>query len=439
MGEVVYQRSIPVRYDVDVLVMGGGPAGCAAAWAAAKKGKKVLLVELGGCLGGMGTAALVPLFLGFSDGQHFLSGDFARDVLDRMYAHGKNVYTSEEDKMTGSGWVIHAESLKIAYEEILQEAGVELLYMTRMADVVAENGTVEAVILAGKSGVYAAKAKVYIDGTGDGDLAVWAGAEFDKGDETGGLMGGTLCSLWTGIDWSKRLPGDNRKIDQAYQDGVLDSADYHLPGMFHLSDLIGIGNIGHTFGLDGTDDVSLSRSQLRGRQLIWQYTDYYRKYLEGFENLELIASGSLMGVRETRIIRGVAKLTLDDFLNRQSFPDEIGRFSYQVDIHASNVSREKYELYFTEFNRYKYQPGESYGIPFGIIKPQGLHNVLVAGRCVSTDRHMQSSIRVMPGCMMTGQAAGFAAAWCVDNGGDTLNIPAEPVREELKKINVYLP
>ncbi|MBE5784024.1 MAG: FAD-dependent oxidoreductase [Clostridiales bacterium] len=438
MSNMKYQAELDIRYEKDVVVMGGGPAGCAAAWAAAKKGKKVLLVEMGACLGGMGTAALVPLFLGFTDGQRFLAGDFAKELLHRMHENGSSVYRENVGE-TGGGFVIHAESLKIAYEEMLLEAGVELLYMTRMVDVLSDNGMVQAVVLSGKSGVYAAKAKVYIDGTGDGDLAAWAGAPFDKGDETGGLMGGTLCSLWTNIDWSRREPGDNRKIDQAYQDGVLDSADYHLPGMFRLSDTVGIGNIGHTFGLDGTDDVSLSKSQVRGRDLLRQYTDYYRKYLPGFENAQLVSSGAFMGVRESRIIHGAAKLTLEDFINRQSFPDEIGRFSYQVDIHASNVTKEKYDLYFEEYNRYKYQPGESYGIPFGIIKPQGLHNVLMAGRCVSTDRHMQSSIRVMPGCMMTGQAAGFAAAWCVDNGGDTLDIPAEPVREELKKINVYLP
>jgi len=170
MSNMKYQAELDIRYEKDVVVMGGGPAGCAAAWAAAKKGKKVLLVEMGACLGGMGTAALVPLFLGFTDGQRFLAGDSAKEMLHRMHENGTSVYRENVGE-TGGGFVIHAESLKIAYEEMLLEAGVELLYMTRMVDVLSDNGMVQAVVLSGKSGVYAAKAKVYIDGTGDGDLA----------------------------------------------------------------------------------------------------------------------------------------------------------------------------------------------------------------------------------------------------------------------------
>jgi len=229
-----------------------------------------------------------------------------------------------------------------------------------------------------------------------------------------------------------------RMIRDDRQSGFRMREEKHLPGMFRLSDTIGIGNIGHTFGLDGTDDVSLSKSQVRGRDLLRQYTDYYRKYLPGFENAQLVSSGAFMGVRESRIIHGAAKLTLEDFINRQSFPDEIGRFSYQVDIHASNVTKEKYDLYFEEYNRYKYQPGESYGIPFGIIKPQGLHNVLMAGRCVSTDRHMQSSIRVMPGCFITGQAAGCAAALTGEDG-DVRAIDIKELQRNLIKIGAFLP
>ena len=428
-----YQVNIPIECRTDVLVVGGGPAGCAAAWAAARQGMNVLLVEAGACLGGAGTAALVPLFLGLTDGIHFLAGDFARELLDRMSSFGVEIHPER------NGLIIHAESLKRAYEDMLLEVGVKILFFTRLAAVEQSEGYVSACVLAGKRGLYAAKAQMYVDGSGDGDLAAWAGAPFNKGDANGGLMGGTLCSLWTEGDWTRRIAGDNRCIAEAYANGILDAADYLLPGMFRLSDELLIGNIGHSFGMDGTEDESLTRGVVRGRALLEQYANYYHRYLSGFERVRLIHSASMIGVRESRIIRGHAQLTLEDFLARRSFDDEIGRFAYCVDIHASDVSKEKYDLYLKEFTHYRYAEGESYGIPFGIIQPQKLENVFIAGRCVSTDRHMQSSIRVMPGCMITGQAAGLAAAQCCMDRASVSTVAVRKVLCKLADLGVYMP
>lgn len=429
-----WNRELQIRYTPDVLVIGGGPAGCAAAYAAARGGASVLLVEGAAFLGGMGTAALVPLFLGFSDGEHFLAGNFGRELLCRMHTAGRHSYRQRPDAE-----VIHPEALKRAYEELLLEAGVQVLLTTRMVDVCSSGGKIEACILSGKSGVYAARARQYIDCTGDGDLCVRAGAQYAKGDEDGLLMGGTLCSQWTGAQWH-RTSGEahNSHIDQAVAEGVLSVADYHLPGLMQQSGLITNGNTGHCFGLDGTDDESLTQAMSLGRRQLKEYEQYYRRYLPGFEHLELLTSGAQMGVRETRIIRGRERLTLEDFLSRRKFPNEIARFAYCVDIHAGNSSREKYDLYYDEFHRYRYQPGESYGVPYGVILPEGLKNCYVAGRCVSTDRYMQSSLRVMPGCMLTGMAAGFAAAHGARHGLETGDVPYRAVRARLEGENVYL-
>jgi len=155
--------------------------------------------------------------------------------------------------------------------------------------------------------------------------------------------------------------------------------------------------------------------------------------------MELVSSGSLLGVRESRIIEGDYRLVLDDFLNRAIFEDEIGRFSYQVDIHSGDDSDEGYQFYYDTYNRYRYKDGESYGIPFRILLPSALSNVLVAGRCASTDRYMQSSIRVMPGCMLMGQAAGIAAAQCAAYHCVPREVSVRKIQQVLKDWDVYLP
>lgn len=434
MNALSWNRSIEVRYTPDVMVIGGGPAGCAAAYAAAKAGASVMLVEKSAFLGGLGTAALVPLLIGFHDGREFLVGDFGHELLYRMHTSGKHTFD-----LWPNAEVIHAEALKRAYDDIMMEHGVQVLLTVNMVDALFEDGRIDVCVMSGKSGLFAVRAKQYVDCTGDGDLCVLAGADYEKGDSDHLLMGGTLCSIWNGVEWGKTVhEPQNRAVGRAYADGVLSQADYHLPGIMKQSDKIANGNTGHTFGVDGTDDESLTAAMKLGRKQLEEYQIYYSKYLPGFENLSLIYSGSQLGIRETRIIKGRDKLVLNDFVTRRKREDEIGRFSYRVDIHAGNSSKEKYEAYLSDFEKYQYNPGETYSIPYGIIQPLTLKNCYVAGRCVSTDRYMQSSIRVMPGCMLTGLAAGFAAAIGALKGLDVGEVQYSQVRKKLVEENVYL-
>ena len=142
---------------------------------------------------------------------------------------------------------------------------------------------------------------------------------------------------------------------------------------------------------------------------------FYKEYLKGFERMELVASGSLLGIRESRRILGDYVLNLEDFKRRAIFDDEIGRYSYPVDIHASRPGEKEYKQFEEEFRTLRYDKGESYGIPYRTLTPRGLENLLVAGRCISSDRYLQGSVRVMPGCFITGQAAGVAAALAVEH------------------------
>ena len=407
----------------------------AAAASAARAGRSVRLIETSGCLGGLGTSGLVPAFMQFSDGINFLASGIGREVHDRLRRAGGLV--------PADGRGIRAEVLKRVYDEILIDAKVDFTFHTSLVDVEADGGTVRHAVCADQGGMFAIEAKLFVDGTGNGDLSVYAGAPFEKGDENGDMMPGTLCSQWAPIDWSEvkssGLGAGNSRIEEAFADGVFTFEDRHLPGMWRTGDSVGGGNIGHTFGVDGTDSESLTRAYIWGRRSMLEYERYYKEYLKGFENMELISTAPLMGIRETRRILGDYVLNLDDFKPDSTFPDEIGRYSYPIDIHIARPDQESYDKFYKEFTSMRLGRGESYAIPYRILIPRTLSNVLVAGRCVSTDRNMQASIRVMPGCYITGQAAGMAAAMAVEAGTDTRGIDISELQRRLKSAGAFLP
>ena len=430
-----YRRELDIRHQVDVLVVGGGPAGIAAALAAARQGCSVRLIEAGSCLGGMGTAGMVPAFMQFTDGINFLAGGIGREVLDALRQAGGTV--------PPDGTAIRAEVLKRVYDELLTAAGIPFTFHVQLVDVTVRDGHVAEAIGAGKNGLFAIRAAALVDGTGDGDVAALAGAPYEKGDAVGHMMPGTLCSLWAGINWDKvRQSGlgvGNKRIEDAFKDGVFTLEDRHLPGMWRVGATIGGGNIGHTFDLDGTDEESLTRAYVWGRKSMREYERYYKEYLQGFEQMELVATGALLGVRETRRITGDYVLNVEDFQRRAVFDDEIGRYSYPIDIHVAKPDKDSYERFQKEYTMFRLGKGESYGLPYRILTPQGLKNVWVAGRCVSTDRSMQASLRVMPGCYITGQAAGVAAAMAVQTGTDSRGIDVRDLQTRLNAMGAYLP
>lgn len=176
-----------------------------------------------------------------------------------------------------------------------------------------------------------------------------------------------------------------------------------------------------------------------GRKSLLEYDRYYREYLDGYENMTLVYTGNILGVRESRRVCCDYMLNVDDFVARAVFDDEIGRYCYPVDIHIMTDDPKEYERFKQEYEvKYHYKKGESYGIPYRSLIPVSFSNVLTAGRCIGTDRKMQASVRVMPGCFITGQAAGCAAALAVE-GEDVRNIDTKLLQASLKKIGAYLP
>ena len=425
-----YQKDLKQKYEVDVFVAGGGAAGVAAAVAAARQGKTVFLAETQGCFGGLGTAGMVPAFAPFDDGVNCLADGIGMEIR-------RNV---SKDIPLNTYWTtINVEELKREYDRIITEAGVKFSFFTTLYDVITEGDRIEYVILGSKSGLFTVKAKVYIDCTGDGDLCAFGGGEFELGDENNVVMPQTLCSIWANISPDRERAAYNRNVEEAYAEGILSKEDRHVPGFFHTNCGIAGGNLGHTFDKNPIDEVSLTEAMLEGRQLATEYEKYFKKYFKGYENIRLVTTANVLGVRESRRITCDYTLNVNDFIGRSVFEDEIGRYCYPVDIHVKNTDKAEFEKFWKEYTKdLHYAKGESYGIPYRSLVPVSFKNVLVAGRCMGTDTKMQASIRVMPGCFITGQAAGIAAALATETL-DTRRINVKELQSRLKKLGAYLP
>jgi hypothetical protein len=445
MNTLSLSLDIPIDESFDVIVIGGGPAGCAAAAAAAREGAKTLLIESSGGLGGSGTTALVPAWCPFSDKEKIIYRGLAETIFKRAKEGMDHVDPEALD------WVpIDPERLKRVYDSIISECGASLLFHTVLSAVQRDStDCVTSIVTTNKSGLRAWKAKVFIDCTGDADLVAWAGGRFHKGDAEGrGLMPATHCFILSNVDEKTYLasPPLHLPVPENPIFKILESGKFPLLVDAHCcQNLIGPGtvgfNAGHLFEVDNTDAQSTSKALVLGRQIAAQFCEALREFHPAFKNAFLVATGAQVGIRETRRIVGDYTLTLDDYLQRRSFPDEICRNSYYIDIHwakeeaAKNLAQwEKWEK-----GSMRYGPGESHGLPYRCLIPADLTNVLVAGRSVSCEKTVQGSIRVMPVCLAMGEAAGTAAAMAVATNTLPKNINTQALRERLKINGAYLP
>ena len=427
---MIYQKELPVRLEADVVVAGGGASGVAAAVAAARMGKSVLLAEAGGALGGVGTSGMVPAFAPFDDGVNVLCGGIGMEIRRQVSVHVP----------TNTYWTpIDAEELKRTYDKVTTDAGVKVLFFTTVCDVLAADGHIEGVVLTSKTGLYAVKAKVFVDCTGDGTLNALGGGAFEIGNEEGKTMPPTLCSQWAGVDkdayWSNNIPA---QLEKAIEDGVFTYADRHLSGMFLREGGVAGGNIGHIFDNDPLDEESLTKAMMWGRASMLEYMRFYREYIRGCENVRLVGTGAMLGIRESRRTVCDYMLSVSDYIARADFADEIGRYCYPVDIHIMNTKTDEMERFRQEYENMRYEKGESYGIPYRSLTAASWDNLLTAGRCMGTDRQMEASIRVMPGCFITGEAAGTAAALAADHGTDVRGVDVALLQRTLAGNGAYV-
>ena len=348
----------------DVIVVGGGPGGCAAAISAAREGAKTLLIEAMGQLGGMGTAGMVPAWCPFSDGEKIIYRGLAEKIFE---ASRKGVPHERKQKMN---WVsINPEYLMTVYDQMVTESGARVLFFSRVAAVEkAADETVDAIIVANKSGLVAFKAKVFIDATGDGDLAAWAGASFKRGDDSGVVQSSSLCFSFANVDsYNYNLTGPslhtsnkNSPVYKAIESGKYPLIDKHFNSNFIGPDVVQF-NAGHLDNVDSTDPWATTQAMMAGRQIAGQYLEAMKDVQpKTFGSAFLVKTASLLGVRDSRRIEGDYTFTVEDWKERRTFEDEIGRNCYYIDVHKPGHKETRYKK------------GESHGIPYRCLTPISL-------------------------------------------------------------------
>lgn len=436
-------RAIPLDDSWDVIVVGGGPSGCTAAAAAAREGAKTLLLEGSSALGGMGTNGLVSAWCPFTDHEKIIYGGMAEKLLkaciDGLPHLPKDHYN----------WTpIDAELLKRLYDELVTGSGAVPLFNVMLSGVErTPEGDVDALIVTGKFGFRAYRARVYVDTTGDADLATWAGAQVVKGDAKGNVQPSTHCFILDNVDlYAFQHIGGIRYNPHAHcieqivaSEKYPDITDFHACTSIVGPSAIGF-NAGHIWNIDSTDPFSVSQGLIKGRQIALQFQQACSEFCpKAFSNAHLVQTATVLGIRESRRIIGDYILTLEDYLARASFPDEICRNAYYIDVHSQASANS-----LVDWDGFRYKKGESHGIPYRCLTPVGIRNLLVAGRCISTDQPVQGSTRVMPVCLCTGEAAGVAAAMATATAGtvgtpDVHRVDTEALRETLRAHGAYLP
>lgn len=434
-----------VEEEYDVIVVGGGTAGAAAALAAAREGVKTLIVERNTYLGGSATGAQVtPMMhtniIGNADSS-YINQEIKRKLIEEGFGAA--------DPNENDGW-FNPEMLKFILEEEYIEAGGHILYDTEFIDSIVEENKIRGIIVHNRAGLSLIKGKVFIDCTGDAEVSFKAGVNCFKGNEKNGnnqavslrfMLGNIDLRALIGFlkdinepvylpyplveiaaipSWDRPLSNIFKK---AVEDKNLNSEDtayiqaFSVPGMegvlsFNCPEIPHVNN--------SLDPLKLTSAAVKGRSMIRRIHKFLKENIEGFEKSYILSVATMMGIRESRRIKGKYVLSEDDYNNRASFEDAIARTAYPIDVHGE----EEKGLDIKPMER-----GEYFEIPFRSLVPEKIDNLLVGGRCISSSFIAQSSIRIQPTCRATGEACGIAASISVKKAIDIHEIDGKLIRK----------
>jgi hypothetical protein len=434
-------RRLPLYGEYEVAILGGGPAGIAAAVAAARAGRRTLLIERYGFLGGMGTAAGVTNFCGLHANvhgkMHRVVQGIASDLLARIdRLGGLNAPHLIFGKILAQAY--DTAAYKIAADDLLLSHKVDILFHGLGAGVVMhDEHRIHALLVETKAGRQAVAADMFIDCSGDGDLAAWAGARFEVGDLNGSLLYPSMMFRLNGIDPEKA--GEAWRTIPALMEAAEAAGTHHFPRKAAIvrpqrSQIEWRVNFTQLARADGTainglEPDDLTRGEIEGRRQAVNAFDFLRT-VPGFENSYIVDLPPQLGIRETRRVVGGYMLSGDDVLGCASFDDSIGVNGWPMEQHVAG------DVIF------KFPPiPESRGfneLPYRMLTPDGIDNLLVAGRCASMTHEGQSAARVSGACFAMGEAAGSAAALAL--GGNTIprDIAVERLQTQLKQQGAFI-
>ena len=425
------------RYDL--VVAGGGMAGVSAAVSAARHGLRVLIVEQSSMLGGLGTSGLMTMVM---TSRRWFYG-IGKELIGSLIARGEARVIDDYPVQDYDRIPFDGESMKRALDDLVLDSGVEVLLYSKITGIELENGRITALRVNGPMGDFAVQGGLYIDATGDGMLAYYAGERYAVGDENGSVQAPTMTAYYAGVDFDryeaflKTYEGKGEGIakvnmirdlaPKAVAAGVLSVCDYHHPGIFRISPCFNVGvmNAGHVYGAECLSPEGLTKATIAGRKMAREYLEFYRRYVPGFEHAYMTNTCNYLGLRETRRFVGKYVTTFADKTAYRKFDDAVMRFDGGAvsDVHASSADEKAYKAYYDLFTARKELREDDWAeLPYRSLLPARTQNLLLAGRCLSADRRVQGQLRIMGCCFMMGQAAGTAAALAVQN-----DVPPERV------------
>lgn len=409
MRNITITKQVPVIGEYDVVVCGGGPAGFFAAVCAAREGAKTALIEQHGFLGGMATAGLVTPLSVFTYNNELIIGGTPWEFIKRL----EEMNGAYIEKPLGNV-AFDPELYKLCMQRMALEAGVMLYMHSYLTDCICQEGYIRQVVIQNKNGAEAIEGKVFIDGTGDGDLAYLAGVPMQP-REAVSLQPLSTNFILSGVDTSSELIGTamhhNRQGVNCHclpvREKLLElSAKKKMPdfGGPWFCTVLQDGCIAVNTtraNADACDNRDYCHAECQLREDVYSITEMLREHFVEFKHCRVAVTAPQAGIRETRHILGVHTITAEEYLNAYHYEDSVSRGAHPIDIHAAEGTCQT--LHFLKKAAY---------VPYRALIAEKFPNLLVAGRCISADRQSFASLRVQASCMGTGQAAGVAAAQC---------------------------
>ena len=443
------EKGFEIWKEADVLVVGGGPAGVGAAVSAARQGKKVLLLEKRGFLGGNITACYVENCNYFLRGTQFSAEGLYAEIEAGCYEEFGNDNTREKNRKA-----FHSEYLKIYLDRLMKKNGVEVLFHSFVNEVIMDGQKIAAVLIQTKQGTRAISARMIVDATGDADVAFSAGVPFEQGREKDGMcQPGTVNFRVTGVhrEEMEQFEGDRltqvshifTEESRAGRTGLSCSKQDIPFGRVTGAGQISYVNYSCAHGIDPTDVEGLSRGEMECREYILELYHYLKRQFPEMRDIEITSIAPEIGFRDSRRIKGKYCVTIDDLESGKQFEDVIAVFPRFYDmLSPDGIAGGDGKVEGKGYSGHIFEPvvdDRTFQIPFRALLPEGVNNLLTAGRCISADHVAESGIRAISLCMMTGQAAGTAAALAVEMNVIPEHVDIKALQESLREQNLNIP